>query len=93
MPASVTRSTACPPGCDEIVAFNTMGDTRPGLKIPARAGSKRWTPGHVGAMVQGQAGSRPLDDPAHDDLFATPARLHQPIFIHPHDPTNPAADR
>ena len=35
----------------------------------------------------------PAGHPAHDDLFATPARLHQPIFIHPHDPTNPAADR
>jgi hypothetical protein len=39
--------------------------------------------GHVGAMVHGRTGSRPLDDPAYDDLFATAARWHQPIFIHP----------
>jgi hypothetical protein len=26
--------------------------------------------GHVGAMVHGRTGSRPLDDPAYDDLFA-----------------------
>ncbi|MEV6784781.1 amidohydrolase family protein [Streptomyces sp. NPDC051098] len=39
--------------------------------------------GHVGAMVHGRTGSRTLDDPTYDDLFATAARLHQPIFIHP----------
>jgi uncharacterized protein len=44
--------------------------------------------GHVGAMVHGRTGTRPLDDPAYDDLFATAARLHQPIFIHPQIPSN-----
>jgi predicted TIM-barrel fold metal-dependent hydrolase len=39
--------------------------------------------GHVGAMIHGRTGSRSLDDPAYDDLFATAARWHQPIFIHP----------
>ena len=34
--------------------------------------------GHVGAMVHGRTGTRPLDDPAYDDLFATAARWHQP---------------
>ncbi|WP_327120130.1 hypothetical protein OG206_25920 [Streptomyces sp. NBC_01341] len=33
----------------------------------------------VGAMVHGRTGSRTLDDPACDDLFATVAGLHQPV--------------
>src|SRR5580704_9101920 len=48
--------------------------------------------GHVGAMVHGRTGTRPLDDPAYDDLFATAARLHQPIFIHPQIPSNELRD-
>ena len=48
--------------------------------------------GHVGAMVHGRTGPRPLDDPAYDDLFATAARLHQPIFIHPQIPSNELRD-
>ncbi|MQY06371.1 amidohydrolase family protein [Actinomadura macrotermitis] len=44
--------------------------------------------GHVGAMVHGRSGSRTLDDPAYDDLFATAARHHQPIFIHPQIASN-----
>ena len=48
--------------------------------------------GHVGAMVHGRTGSHPLDDPAYDDLFATAARLHQPIFIHPQIPSNELRD-
>jgi predicted TIM-barrel fold metal-dependent hydrolase len=48
--------------------------------------------GHVGAMVHGRSGSRSLDDPAYDDLFATAARLHQPIFIHPQIPSNELRD-
>ena len=44
--------------------------------------------GHVGAMVFGRTGSRPLDDPAFDDLLATAARLRQPLFIHPQIPSN-----
>jgi predicted TIM-barrel fold metal-dependent hydrolase len=48
--------------------------------------------GHAGAMVHGRTGTRPLDDPAYDDLFATAARLHQPIFIHPQIPSNELRD-
>ncbi|MFI0774131.1 amidohydrolase family protein [Streptomyces sp. NPDC021212] len=48
--------------------------------------------GHVGAMVHGRAGNRPLDDDAYDDLFATAARLHQPIFIHPQIPSHQLRD-
>jgi predicted TIM-barrel fold metal-dependent hydrolase len=48
--------------------------------------------GHVGAMVFGRTGTRPLDDPAYDDLLATAARLRQPIFIHPQIPSNELRD-
>jgi len=48
--------------------------------------------GHVGAMVFGRTGTRPLDDPAYDDLLATAARLHQPVFIHPQIPSNQLRD-
>ena len=48
--------------------------------------------GHVGAMVHGRTGTRTLDDPAYDDLFATAAQLHQPIFIHPQIPSNELRD-
>jgi predicted TIM-barrel fold metal-dependent hydrolase len=48
--------------------------------------------GHVGAMVHGRTGSRTLDDPAYGDLFATAARLRQPIFIHPQIPSNELRD-
>jgi predicted TIM-barrel fold metal-dependent hydrolase len=48
--------------------------------------------GHVGAMVHGRAGARPLDDPAYDDLFATAARWHQPVFIHPQIPSDQLRD-
>jgi len=48
--------------------------------------------GHVGAMIHGRTGTRPLDDPAYDDLFATAACLHQPIFIHPQIPSNELRD-
>ena len=48
--------------------------------------------GHVGAMVHGRTGPRPLDDPAYDDLFATAARLRQPVFIHPQIPSNELRD-
>jgi uncharacterized protein len=48
--------------------------------------------GHVGAMVFPRAGARTLDDPACDDLFATAARLHQPVFIHPQIPSNELRD-
>jgi predicted TIM-barrel fold metal-dependent hydrolase len=48
--------------------------------------------GHVGAMIHGRTGTRSLDDPAYDDLFATAARLRQPIFIHPQIPSNELRD-
>jgi predicted TIM-barrel fold metal-dependent hydrolase len=48
--------------------------------------------GHVGAMVHGRTGTRPLDDPAYDDLLATAARLRQPVFIHPQIPSNELRD-
>lgn len=48
--------------------------------------------GHVGAMVHGRSGSRTLDDPAYDDLFATAARHRQPIFIHPQIASNELRD-
>ncbi len=48
--------------------------------------------GHVGAMVFGRTGTRTLDDPAYDELFATAARWHQPIFIHPQIPSNELRD-
>jgi predicted TIM-barrel fold metal-dependent hydrolase len=48
--------------------------------------------GHVGAMIHGRTGPRPLDDPAYDDLLATAARLRQPVFIHPQIPSNQLRD-
>jgi len=48
--------------------------------------------GHVGAMVHGRTGPRPLDDPAYDDLFAVAARYGQPVFIHPQIPSNELRD-
>ena len=48
--------------------------------------------GHVGAMIHGRTGARTLDDLAYDDLFATAARLHQPLFIHPQIPSNELRD-
>jgi uncharacterized protein len=48
--------------------------------------------GHVGAMVHGRTGARTLDDPAYDDLLATAARLHRPVFIHPQIPSNELRD-
>jgi predicted TIM-barrel fold metal-dependent hydrolase len=48
--------------------------------------------GHVGAMVHGRTGAGALDDPAYDDLFATAARLQQPIFVHPQIPSDELRD-
>src|SRR5580704_1123015 len=48
--------------------------------------------GHVGAMVFGRTGERPLDDPAYDDLLATAARWGQPVFIHPQIPSDRLRD-
>jgi len=48
--------------------------------------------GHVGAMIHGRTATRPLDDPSYDDLFATAARLRQPVFIHPQIPSDQLRD-
>jgi uncharacterized protein len=48
--------------------------------------------GHVGAMVHGRTGARPLDDPVYDDLFATAAGYGLPIFVHPQIPSNELRD-
>jgi predicted TIM-barrel fold metal-dependent hydrolase len=48
--------------------------------------------GFVGAMVYGRTGAVHLDDPVHDDLFATAAALRQPIFIHPQIPPRAIRD-
>ncbi|RAG82457.1 amidohydrolase [Streptacidiphilus pinicola] len=48
--------------------------------------------GHVGTMIHGRSSALTLDDPAYDDLLATAARLHQPIFIHPQIPTEALRD-
>lgn len=42
--------------------------------------------GAVGAMVYGRSGALPLDDPALEDVLATAAALHQPLFLHPQIP-------
>jgi predicted TIM-barrel fold metal-dependent hydrolase len=63
---------------DESVAFNAMGDNQARLEDIGQ--------GRVEAMDT--AGI----DPAYDDLFATAARLHQPIFIHPQIPSNQLRD-
>ncbi|MGW5446416.1 amidohydrolase family protein [Streptomyces asiaticus] len=72
-------------------AFATLptGDLRAAATELARCATRL---GHVGAMVHGRAGDRPLDDAAYDDLFATAARLNQPIFIHPQIPSNRLCD-
>jgi predicted TIM-barrel fold metal-dependent hydrolase len=43
-------------------------------------------------MIHGRTGARTLDDLAYDDLFATAARLRQPIFIHPQIPSSELRD-
>lgn len=48
--------------------------------------------GLTGAMVYGRVGELPLDDPRFDDVWATAAHLHQPIFIHPQIPADPVHD-
>ena len=48
--------------------------------------------GHVGAMLYGRTGDRPLDDPALDELLGAAAALGQPIFIHPQIPTRAVCD-
>jgi predicted TIM-barrel fold metal-dependent hydrolase len=43
-------------------------------------------------MIHGRTGTRPLDDSAYDDLFATAARWRQPIFIHLQIPSSELRD-
>jgi predicted TIM-barrel fold metal-dependent hydrolase len=76
---------------DRLRAFATLptGDPQAAAAELERCATQL---GHVGAMVFGRAGTRTLDDPAYDDLFATAARLHQPIFIHPQIPSNELRD-
>jgi hypothetical protein len=45
-------------------------------------------PAHVGLMTYGRSGSRPLDDPAYDELLAAAAAMGRPVFIHPQIPPN-----
>lgn len=72
---------------DRLRAFATLPTSDPQA---AAAELERCTShlGHVGAMVFGRTGTRPLDDPAYDDLLATAAHLQQPIFLHPQIPSN-----
>ncbi|MCA1184895.1 MULTISPECIES: amidohydrolase family protein [unclassified Saccharopolyspora] len=42
--------------------------------------------GLVGAVVHGRAADVPLDDPRHDELFATAEALGLPLFLHPGPP-------
>jgi uncharacterized protein len=49
-------------------------------------------PAHVGIMVYGRSGDRTLDDPVNDEVFATAARLHRPVFIHPQIAPNAVRD-
>lgn len=72
-------------------AFATLptGDPRAAATELERCATRL---GHVGAMVHGRAGDHTLDAAAYDDLFATAARLNQPIFIHPQIPSNRLRD-
>ncbi|MET1071583.1 MAG: amidohydrolase family protein [Umezawaea sp.] len=76
---------------DRLRAFATLptGDPQAAAAELERCATRL---GHVGAMLFGRTGDRPLDDPAYDDLFATAARLRQPLFIHPQVPSNAARD-
>ncbi len=48
--------------------------------------------GHVGAMIHGRTGPRPLDDPCFGDLLAVADDLGMPAFIHPQIPPAPLRD-
>jgi hypothetical protein len=76
---------------DRLRAFATLptGDPQAAAAELERCATKL---GHVGVMVFGRTGDRPLDDPAYDDLFATAARYHQPVFIHPQIPSDALRD-
>lgn len=76
---------------DRLRAFATLptGDPQAAAAELERCATEL---GHVGAMLHGRSGTRTLDDPAYDDLFATAARHRQPIFIHPQIPSNQLRD-
>lgn len=76
---------------DRFRAFSTLpvGDPQAAAAELERCATQL---GHVGAMIFPRAGARTLDDPAYDDLFATAARLRQPVFIHPQIPSNELRD-
>ena len=76
---------------DRLRAFATLPTSAP-QAAAAELERCATSLGHVGAMVFGRTGDRPLDDPAYDDLFATAARLRQPIFIHPQIPSDELRD-
>ncbi len=76
---------------DRLRAFATLpaGDPQAAAAELERCATQL---GHVGAMVFPRMATRALDDPAYDDLFATAARLRQPVFIHPQIPSNELRD-
>ena len=76
---------------DRLRAFATLPTSDPQAAAAERERCATQL-GHVGAMVFGRADGRTLDDPAYGDLFATAARLRQPIFIHPQIPSNELRD-
>jgi uncharacterized protein len=77
---------------DRLRAFSTLPTSDPQAAAAAELDRCATRLGHVGAMLLGRTGSRPLDDPAYDDLFASAARWRQPIFIHPQIPSNELRD-
>src|ERR1019366_5009521 len=90
----VTPATQALPAREAIALAREANDeaTDAVRAHPARFRAFATRLGHVGAMIHGRTGTRTLDDPAYDDLFATAARLHQPIFIHPQIPSNELRD-
>ncbi len=49
-------------------------------------------PGFQGAMLYGRTGTTNADDRRFDDLYATAARLHLPIYLHPQTPVAPVRE-
>lgn len=74
-----------------LLAFSTLPTADPVAAVAEleRCATKL---GHVGAMIHGRTGTRPLDDPCFDELLSTAARLGQPIFIHPQIPAPAVRD-
>ena len=64
--------------------FRRSRPCRPAIRRPRRPNSNVRHPARSRRRHGPRADRpRPLDDPAYDDLFATAARWHQPVFIHP----------